>query len=34
MAWGLLREYEVYEDTQKTLDDHLGAGRTAPSLVS
>jgi hypothetical protein len=36
MAWGLLREYEVYEDTQKTkaLDDHLGAGPTVPSLVA
>jgi ketosteroid isomerase-like protein len=27
LAWGLLREYEVYEDTQKTeaLDQYLGA---------
>jgi ketosteroid isomerase-like protein len=27
MAWGLLREYEVYADTQKlpSLDDHLAA---------
>ena len=27
MRWGLLREYEVYEDTQasKALDDHLPA---------
>jgi hypothetical protein len=26
LSWGLLREYEVYEDTQKTthLDDYLG----------
>src|SRR5436190_21181803 len=27
MSWGLLKEYEVYEDTQKSaaLDDYLGA---------
>jgi ketosteroid isomerase-like protein len=33
MAWGLLRAYEVYEDTQKTksLDDYLGAPRAVPS---
>ena len=32
LAWGLLRDYEVYEDTQKTkaLDDHLGIGRPTP----
>jgi hypothetical protein len=31
MAWGLLKEYEVYEDTQKRagLDDHL-AGHEGP----
>ncbi len=31
VAWGLLREYEVYEDTQKlpALDDHLGARQVA-----
>ena len=34
LAWGLLREYEVYEDTQKTaaLDDRLGCRRSAPSV--
>jgi hypothetical protein len=32
---GLLREYEVYEDTEKTraLDEHLGAGPVPPRLV-
>jgi hypothetical protein len=32
MAWGLLREYEVYEDTQasKALDAHLAAEGIAP----
>ena len=27
MSWGILREYEVYEDTQKStaLDEHLAA---------
>jgi ketosteroid isomerase-like protein len=31
MAWGLLREYEVYEDTQKLppLDEYLGARQRA-----
>ena len=33
MAWGLLREYEVYEDTQKTaaLDDYLAVQERSAS---
>jgi ketosteroid isomerase-like protein len=33
MAWGRLREYEVYEDTQKSaaLDEYLGARESAAS---
>ena len=32
MSWGLLREYEVYEDTQasKDLDGYLAANGIAP----
>ncbi|MEA2371879.1 MAG: hypothetical protein QOH12_2273 [Solirubrobacteraceae bacterium] len=32
LAWGLLRDYEVYEDTQrsKALDDYLGVSQTGP----
>jgi ketosteroid isomerase-like protein len=35
LAWGLLREYEVYEDTQKTtaIDDYLGGRQSMPSLA-
>ena len=35
MRWGLLKEYEVYEDTQKakTLDEYLSA-REQPALAS
>ena len=35
MAWGLLRDYEVYEDTQRTkgLDEYLGAGHHHAGLV-
>ena len=31
ISWGTLRDYEVYEDTQKSkaLDEYLGAGTTA-----
>jgi len=34
MAWGLLREYEVYEDTQasKDLDGYLAANGIAPPV--
>lgn len=36
MAWGLLRDYEVYEDTQKTkaLDEYLAVGRDHAAPVS
>ena len=36
MAWGLLRDYEVYEDTQKTkaLDEYLGSRASDARLVS
>jgi hypothetical protein len=36
IAWGLLRDYEVYEDTQKSkaLDEYLASGQGTPSLVS
>jgi hypothetical protein len=35
MAWGLLREYEVYEDTQatKALDEYLEPGWDRRGLV-
>ena len=36
MAWGLMREYEVYEDTQKPkkLDEWLATHEQQPALVS
>jgi len=35
MSWGLLKEYEVYEDTQKSaaLDDYLAAHERQPDPV-
>jgi hypothetical protein len=36
LAWGLLREYEVYEDTQKTkaLDDYLATTQITPTRLA
>jgi hypothetical protein len=36
LAWGLLRDYEVYEDTQraKALDGYLGVGGTATTATA
>ena len=36
LAWGLLREYEVYEDTQKTkaLDEYPAVTKRTPSLAT